>query len=169
MGDMASDDRKAVALAFMKRASRDTFRLCAQSAEASVSIARRFHAEAREDVISRLEGSTGKGLFLRVFRDGRKATLSTSDFSPDGLRDAVERAVAHAELVSPDELAGLPEVVVLSVPGGQPAVLARRPAPPGAPTVLLYAHHDVQPTGDRASWATRPPSLIGTWVTARRP
>ena len=34
MGDMASDDRKGVALAFMKRASRDTFRLCAQSAEA---------------------------------------------------------------------------------------------------------------------------------------
>jgi exonuclease VII small subunit len=31
---MASDDRKGAALAFMQRASRDTFRLCAQSAEA---------------------------------------------------------------------------------------------------------------------------------------
>ena len=30
--------------------------------------------------------------------------------------------------------AGLPEVDVLTVEGGQPAVLARRPAPPGAPT-----------------------------------
>ncbi|HLK73709.1 MAG TPA: dipeptidase [Streptosporangiaceae bacterium] len=54
------------------------------------------------------------------------------------------------------EAAGLPEVDVLSVPGGQPAVVARRPAPPGAPTVLLYAHHDVQPTGDPASWHTEP-------------
>jgi acetylornithine deacetylase/succinyl-diaminopimelate desuccinylase-like protein len=54
------------------------------------------------------------------------------------------------------EAAGLPEVDVLSAPGGQPAVVARRPAPPGAPTVLLYAHHDVQPTGDRASWDTDP-------------
>jgi PmbA protein len=81
----------------------------AQSAEASVSIARRFHAEAREKVIARLEGSTGKSLFLRVFRDGRKATLSTSDVSADGLRDAVERAVAHADLVAPDEYAGLPD------------------------------------------------------------
>ena len=54
------------------------------------------------------------------------------------------------------EAAGLPEVDVLAVPGGPPAVLARRPAPPGAPTVLLYAHHDVQPTGDRAGWDTDP-------------
>jgi acetylornithine deacetylase/succinyl-diaminopimelate desuccinylase-like protein len=43
-------------------------------------------------------------------------------------------------------------VDVLAVPGGQPAVLARWPAPPGAPTVLLYAHHDVQPPGDPADW-----------------
>jgi acetylornithine deacetylase/succinyl-diaminopimelate desuccinylase-like protein len=52
--------------------------------------------------------------------------------------------------------AGLPEVELLAVDGGQPAVLGRRPAPPGAPTVLLYAHHDVQPTGDRAGWDSDP-------------
>ncbi len=81
----------------------------AQSAEASVSIARRFHAEARENVVARLEGSTGKSLFLRVFREGRKATLSTSDLSTTGLRRSVERAVEHADLVAPDEYAGLPD------------------------------------------------------------
>jgi acetylornithine deacetylase/succinyl-diaminopimelate desuccinylase-like protein len=48
--------------------------------------------------------------------------------------------------------AGLDQVEVLTAAGGQPAVLGRRPAPPGAPTVLLYAHHDVQPAGDRAAW-----------------
>jgi len=52
--------------------------------------------------------------------------------------------------------AGLPEVEVLTVEGGQPAVLGRRPGPPGAPTVLLYAHHDVQPAGDRAAWDSDP-------------
>src|SRR5437588_10373076 len=51
--------------------------------------------------------------------------------------------------------AGLPDVKIVRK-GGQPAVIGRRPAPPGAPTVLLYAHHDVQPIGDAAEWRTPP-------------
>src|SRR5215468_320504 len=51
--------------------------------------------------------------------------------------------------------AGLPDVRIVHR-GGQPAVIGRRPAPPGAPTVMLYAHHDVQPVGDRSQWHTDP-------------
>jgi cysteinylglycine-S-conjugate dipeptidase len=51
--------------------------------------------------------------------------------------------------------AGLPDVRIVRH-GGQPAVIGRRPAPPGAPTVLLYAHHDVQPVGDAGQWRTPP-------------
>lgn len=40
--------------------------------------------------------------------------------------------------------------------GGQPAVIASWPAPPGAPTVLLYAHGDVQPTGPTEEWTSTP-------------
>jgi acetylornithine deacetylase/succinyl-diaminopimelate desuccinylase-like protein len=56
---------------------------------------------------------------------------------------------------------GLSEVRVLAVnkedgtPGG-PAVVARRPAAAGKPTILLYAHHDVQPVGDESLWETAP-------------
>src|SRR5881394_2342801 len=51
--------------------------------------------------------------------------------------------------------AGLPDVRIVRK-GGQPAVIGRRPAPPGAPTVLLYAHHDVQPVGDLQQWKSEP-------------
>jgi acetylornithine deacetylase/succinyl-diaminopimelate desuccinylase-like protein len=76
-------------------------------------------------------------------------------------RDRVEESArAVAALLS---AAGLPEVEILRadvttpdgvrVPGA-PAVVARRRAPDGAPTVLLYAHHDVQPPGDPSGWDT---------------
>ncbi|MFD8497330.1 M20/M25/M40 family metallo-hydrolase [Amycolatopsis sp. NPDC059657] len=53
--------------------------------------------------------------------------------------------------------ANVPEVEIIDdIPGGQPAVLATCPAPPGMPTVLLYAHHDVQPAGDLGGWASAP-------------
>ena len=39
---------------------------------------------------------------------------------------------------------------------GQPAVVASRPARDGRPTVLLYAHHDVQPPGKDEDWETPP-------------
>src|ERR1700689_862081 len=51
--------------------------------------------------------------------------------------------------------AGFGDVQIVSE-GGAPAVIARHPAPSGAPTVLLYAHHDVQPGGDPAQWASPP-------------
>ncbi len=60
--------------------------------------------------------------------------------------DAVARILSEA---------GFADVEVLDE-GGRPAVLARHPAPEGAPTVLLYAHHDVQPPGDDADWDSPP-------------
>ncbi len=47
-------------------------------------------------------------------------------------------------------------VVTANNDGFAPAVLARKPAQPGQPTVLLYAHHDVQPENDPADWDSPP-------------
>ncbi len=51
---------------------------------------------------------------------------------------------------------GFASVDVVSADGGAPAVIAHKPGPDGAPTVLLYAHHDVQPENDHADWDSPP-------------
>src|SRR3954454_13704311 len=72
---------------------------------------------------------------------------------PQRAGDVRRSAEATADLFRGE---GFDAVQILSVGSGAPAVVARRPAPEGAPTVLLYAHHDVQPSGDVAEWESEP-------------
>jgi len=64
-------------------------------------------------------------------------------------------AEAVADLLKADAFEDV-QIVSARDDGGAPAVIARKPAPPGKPTVLLYAHHDVQPENDHAEWDTPP-------------
>lgn len=76
-----------------------------------------------------------------------------SVWSDPNRRDDVHRSAQKvADLL---RAAGFAQVDIVSADGA-PAVIAHHPAPPGAPTVLLYAHHDVQPEGDPAQWDSPP-------------
>lgn len=52
---------------------------------------------------------------------------------------------------------------------GHPGIIAHRPAKPGYPTVMLYAHHDVQPPGQDDDWDTPAyePTIIGERLYGR--
>jgi acetylornithine deacetylase/succinyl-diaminopimelate desuccinylase-like protein len=52
--------------------------------------------------------------------------------------------------------AGVKDTRLLELDGGHPAVFGEIAGPEGAPTVLLYAHHDVQPEGPVDQWETAP-------------
>src|SRR5947208_13740075 len=71
----------------------------------------------------------------------RIPSVSAQGFDPEPVRRSAE--VTRDVLTA----AGLDARVLEPAGPGHPAVLGRIPAPEGAPTVLLYAHHDVQPPG----------------------
>jgi PmbA protein len=81
----------------------------ATQAEVSIAISDRFSTEARDRAVTKLEQSTGRSLHVRVFVDGRKATLSTSDFDSESLERTIASAVAQARHVAADPLAALPD------------------------------------------------------------
>src|SRR6266508_787278 len=80
----------------------------------------------------------------------RIPSISAEGFDPASVRRSAE---ATADVL---ERSGLSDVRLLEVKGAHPAGVGQVPGPGGAPTVLLYEHHDVQPTGPVELWSSPP-------------
>lgn len=80
----------------------------------------------------------------------RIPSVSAPTYPSEPVRQSAQRV---AELLTK---AGCQDVQLLEHPGAHPAVFGQIPGPRNTPTVLLYAHHDVQPPGPAEEWETGP-------------
>jgi acetylornithine deacetylase/succinyl-diaminopimelate desuccinylase-like protein len=80
----------------------------------------------------------------------RIPSVAFEGFDPGPVRASAE---ATAEILAS---AGFADLQLIELPGDHPAVFGRVDGPEGSPTVLLYAHHDVQPSGPEELWDTPP-------------
>ncbi len=94
---------------------------------------------------------------VRDLMTGVRADLEALTRIPSVSLDSFDQAQvqrsaeATAELLRAEGL----DVEIVSE-GGRPAVIGHVAGPEGSPTVLLYAHHDVQPPGALEDWDTDP-------------
>src|SRR3954452_16753419 len=93
-------------------------------------------------------------VFPRVRRDLEDLVrIQSVSADPERLHEVERSAEWTAELFAAE---GVDVEIVRAYDGAPPAVIGEKAGPAGAPTVLLYAHHDVQPENDHADWDSPP-------------
>lgn len=142
---------------------------------------RRRLLSRRTGLLAPGEGKRRSRSCLMVTSEGVRAATQT--LMPQARRDLAElvalRSVADPAWPGRDDCdkaarlvadlfraAGLREATLHDTADGSKAVIARAPAPRGAPTIVLYCHYDVQPVADAAEWLTSPFELTesgGRW------
>jgi cysteinylglycine-S-conjugate dipeptidase len=80
----------------------------------------------------------------------RIPSVSSDESAAPSVRRSAEKTAGWLQR------SGLQGTRLLELDGAHPAVFGHTPGPAGTPTVLLYAHHDVQPAGDRSLWQSDP-------------
>jgi PmbA protein len=81
----------------------------ASDAEAVAREGDEFSVNVRMGAVETLKESGSRGLGLRVFQGTRSASTSTSDLTPEGIRQLVEGALALAKVTEEDPFTGMPE------------------------------------------------------------
>ena len=77
-------------------------------------------------------------------------SVATEDYPRQRVLEAAHVVETQLQTV------GFQQVRQLNIPNGYPAIYGELPGPLDAPTVLLYAHYDVQPPGRIGEWSSSP-------------
>lgn len=89
--------------------------------------------------------------FLNDLKDlVRIPSISFPGFDRKPVRRCAEAVADHLKII------GFKDIRILEAGSGNPSVFAQRTDTPGKPTILLYAHYDVQPIGREELWTTPP-------------
>ncbi len=86
----------------------------ASAAEAGLSQENGLSVSARLGEVETIEHHCGQGLGITVYFDQRKGSSSTTDLSPESIKETVTAACSIARYTSADTYAGLPEKELLA-------------------------------------------------------
>ncbi len=109
----ARDLEKTIELAL-----EEATRLGVDQAEVAASVDTGLSATARLGDVENLEYTNDRGIGITVYKDQRKGSASTSEMTPDAIREVVRKACSFAVHTAPDEHSGLadPDLMCTDIP-----------------------------------------------------
>ena len=138
----------------------------------SFKITRMTDSTQAHQLLPQLREAVQAGMPVAIADLGRLVRIPSVSW--DGFDPAHVQASAEAVKQLVDDLGVFDSVEISraaidSERTGQPALLATRKAKNGRPTILLYAHHDVQPPGNADDWESSPfePTVRGDRLYGR--